>query len=229
MAAAVIKELTLACVAGLVARAATAQRARRLEFFVVDSATGTSVGHAEVLIERTTGDATRSSSRLTADSIGRFVLSAPIDERLFITTRRLGYLPSELQIAPSERDDSFMIALAPAVAVLAPTVTTAEPRTHRLDVVGFYERRRERPGTFLDSAAIAKEKPWDMMSVLRPYLRGCTMIFVDGMRLLSLRDVKVEDVIAIEIYRSNDQAPPQFANPIESLNRCGSIVVWRRF
>ena len=67
------------------------------------------------------------------------------------------------------------------------------------------------------------------MSLLRPYLRGCTMIFVDGMRLVSLRDVKVEDVLAIEIYKSNEQAPPQFANPIESSSRCGSIVVWRRF
>jgi hypothetical protein len=45
----------------------------------------------------------------------------------------------------------------------------------------------------------------------------------------ALRDVKVEDVLAIEIYRSNEQAPPQFANPIESMGRCGSIVVWRRF
>jgi len=196
---------------------------------VVDSVTGSSVGHAEVLIERTADGATRFSSQLTADSVGRFVLSTPVDERLLITVRRLGFSPSELRIAPSDRDDAFMIALAPAATVLAPTVTTAEPRTHRLDVVGFYERKRERPGTFLDSAAIAKQKPWDMMSVLRPYLRGCTMIFVDGIRLLSLRDVKVEDVIAIEIYRSNEQAPPQFANPIESLNRCGSIVVWRRF
>ena len=196
---------------------------------MVDSVTGSSVGHAEVLIERTADGATRFSSQLTADSVGRFVLSTPVDERLLITVRRLGFSPSELRIAPSDRDDAFMIALAPAATVLAPTVTTAEPRTHRLDVVGFYERKRERPGTFLDSAAIAKQKPWDMMSVLRPYLRGCTMIFVDGIRLLSLRDVKVEDVIAIEIYRSNEQAPPQFANPIESLNRCGSIVVWRRF
>jgi hypothetical protein len=98
-----------------------------------------------------------------------------------------------------------------------------------LEVTGFYERRHIGPGTFLDSAAIAKQKPWDLLSLLRPYLRGCTMIFVDGMRLVALRDVKIEDVLAIEIYKSNEQAPPQFANPIESLNRCGSIVVWRRF
>jgi len=68
-----------------------------------------------------------------------------------------------------------------------------------------------------------------MMSVLHPYLRGCTMIFDDGVRLLSLPDVTVEDVLAIEVYGSNQQAPPQFANPIEGMSRCGSIVVWRRF
>jgi hypothetical protein len=224
-----IRQLTLACCLTLVARGAAAQHSRRLEFFVVASTTGTTVGGAEVLIERTVGALTRSSSRLTADSAGRFALSAPPDERLLITVRRLGFLPSELTIAPSARDDVFMIALAPAATMLAPTVTTAEARAHRLDVVGFYERKRERPGAFLDSAAIAKQKAWDMMSLLRPYLRGCTTIFVDGIRLLSLRDVKVEDVLAIEIYRSNEQAPPQFANPIESMGRCGSIVVWRRF
>ena len=71
--------------------------------------------------------------------------------------------------------------------------------------------------------------PYDLLSLLRPYLHGCTMIFVDGMRLLALRDLKVQNVLAIEIYNSNLQAPPQFANPIESMSRCGSIVIWRRF
>jgi hypothetical protein len=73
-----IRQLTLACCLTLVARGAAAQHSRRLEFFVVDSTTGTTVGGAEVLIERTVGAVTRSSSRLTADSAGRFVLSAPL-------------------------------------------------------------------------------------------------------------------------------------------------------
>lgn len=32
----------------------------------------------------------------------------------------------------------------------------------------------------------------------------------------------------IEIYRSNEDAPAQFHNPYEGLQRCGSIVVWQR-
>jgi hypothetical protein len=34
------------------------------------------------------------------------------------------------------------------------------------------------------------------------------------------------DVLAIEIHKSNVQAPPQFAKPLEGLSRCGSIVGW---
>jgi hypothetical protein len=132
-------------------------------------------------------------------------------------------------LAATAADTSFVIALSPTAARLAPTVTQADRTTHQLEVLGFYERRHVGPGTFLDSAAIADKKPYDLMSILRPYLHGCTMIYIDGMRLLALRDVKVQDVIAIEIYKSNLQAPPQFANPIESVSRCGSIVIWRRF
>ena len=55
------------------------------------------------------------------------------------------------------------------------------------------------------------------------------MVFVDGMELENWRSVHLQDVAAVEIYHSNEQAPPRFVNPMESLNRCGSIVVWRRY
>ena len=80
----------------------------------------------------------------------------------------------------------------------------------------------------LDSAAIAKRNPADLYSLLKPYLHDCTIIYVDGV-LLPIPNLRIEDVLAVEIYRSNNQAPPQFANPMESLNRCGTIVIWRRF
>jgi hypothetical protein len=219
----------LCCGLALSARAASAQHMRRLEVFVIDSMSGAPIELADVQIVPKSHGGVRPPSRVMTDSVGRFLFSAASNEQLLISVRRLGFVPAEVASPPSENDDVMVIAMVPSPPVLAPTVTTAEPTTHRLEVTGFYERRHIGPGTFLDSAAISKQKPWDLLSLLRPYLRGCTMIFVDGMRLVALRDVKIEDVLGIEIYRSNEQAPPQFANPIESLNRCGSIVVWRRF
>jgi len=219
----------LCCCLALSARAASAQRIRRLEVVVIDSMSGAPIELADVQIVPKSHGRARPPAHVTTDSVGRFVFSAFSNEQLLISVRRLGFVPAEIATPPAENDDVMVIAMVPSPPVLAPTVTTAEPTTHRLEVTGFYERRHIGPGTFLDSAAIAKQKPWDLLSLLRPYLRGCTMIFVDGMRLVALRDVKIEDVLAIEIYKSNEQAPPQFANPIESLSRCGSIVVWRRF
>ena len=218
-----LSRVTLACFAlALSSRLAGAQPERRREIIVVDSESRAAVQMAEVRVSPL-------QTLATTDSAGRFVITTTDDQQILISIRRIGFAPVELRLEPTSRDTLFVIALSPTAAVLAPTVTQAEQTTRRLEVVGFYERRHERPGTFLDSATIADKKPYDMLSVLRPYLHGCTMIYVDGMRLLSLRDVKVEDVLAIEIYKSNLQAPAQFANPIESMGRCGSIVIWRRF
>ena len=207
---------------------AAAQATYRLAFTVIDSVSGACVPLASVEVALPAGAAV-ASSRLTTDSAGQFVIRAADGEQLLITVRRLGFLPAAVRISPSQRDSSFVIALAPSVAVLAPTITQAQATERRLAVKGFYERRHVGPGIFFDSAQIDQKKPYDLLSLLRPYLHRCTMIFVDGVRMLGLRDVKVEDVLAIEIYGSNLQAPPQFANPIESTSRCGSIVVWRRF
>lgn len=219
----------LCCGLALNTRSAGAQAMHKLEFIVIDSVSGAPVPLASVEVTSPARSGASSSARLTTDSVGQFVVGATDGEQLLISVRRLGFLPSEIRIRPTERDSTFVIALAPSAAVLAPTITRVEPTTHRLEVVGFYDRRHVGPGTFLDSAAIDDKKPYDLLSLLRPYLHGCTMIFVDGMRMLGLRDVKVQDVLAIEIYNNNLQAPPQFANPIESMGHCGSIVVWRRF
>lgn len=215
----------LCCGLALATRPAAAQSAHRLEFRVIDSVTGAPVPLANVDVTSPARVAA-ASTRLTTDSVGQFVVGAAEGEQLLISVRRLGFVPAAIRITPTPRDSIFVIALAPSAAVLSPTITRARGATRRLAVMGFDERRRVGLGTFLDSARIADKKPYDLLSLLRPYLHGCTMIFVDGMRLLGLRDVKVQDVLAIEIYDSNLQAPPQFANPIDS--RCGSIVVWRR-
>lgn len=55
----------------------------------------------------------------------------------------------------------------------------------------------------------------------RPHVR-------DVAPLLYLRDVDVRQVIGIEVYASNVQAPPQFPNLMDSEHRCNTILIWRR-
>lgn len=73
-----------------------------------------------------------------------------------------------------------------------------------------------------------KLKPLDLMAVIRQYVTGCTVIYVDRAMLYDLRDVDVRLVVGIEVCHNNSEAPPEFHNPIDSEHRCGTIVVWRR-
>ena len=217
------------CIAiGLFAGAAGAQGERRLELHVIDSVSGAPIDRADVRVLRTVKDVTGWMIQGRTDSSGRAVIVVPADEQLIMTVRRLGFASSMASVQPSDSDDVLVLALAPAVPTLAPVVTTAEPSSRLLNEAGFYERRRVRPGTFLDSAAITNKKPIDFLSVVRPYLKGCTMIYVDGLPMIALRDVDVRQVIGIEVYASNLQAPPEFPNPLDSEHRCNTILVWRR-
>ena len=54
------------------------------------------------------------------------------------------------------------------------------------------------------------------------------MIYVDGLPMIALRDVDVRQVIGIEVYASNLQAPSEFPNPLVSEHRCRITLVWSR-
>ena len=213
----------------LLVRCADAQAERRLDLHVIDSVSGAPVARAEVRVLKTVKDTAGWMLRQTTDSTGRAIILAPPHEQLLMMVRRLGFESAFVPVSPSDSDDVLVLALAPAAVKLAPIVTSAMPTSRVLGQVGFYERQRVRPGVFLDSAAIAYRKPLDLLSVIRQYLKGCTMIYVDGQPLLYLRDVDIRQVIGVEVYASNLQAPPQFPNPMDSEHRCNTIVIWRRF
>lgn len=212
----------------LSAQTVRAQVGRRLELHVIDSVSGAPVGSADVRVLKTVKDTAGWMLRQTTDGSGRAIIVAPPHEQLLMMVRRLGFESSFFPVSSSDSDDVLVVALARTVVKLAPMVTTAAPSSRQLTEVGFYERRRVRAGTFLDSAAIASGKPLDLVSVVRQYLKGCTMIYVDGLPLLALRDVDIRQVIGIEVYASNVEAPPQYPNPIDSEHRCNTILVWRR-
>lgn len=209
-------------------RTVRGQAERKVELHVIDSVTGAPVEHAEVRVIKTVKDTAGWGTRLITDVGGRTVVHAPTNEQLLMTVRRLGFTASAVFVPPSDSDDVMFVALAPRAATLPATVTRADKSNRQLTEAGFYERRRINAGTFLDSAAVADRKPLDLMAVIRPYVKACSMIYVDGLPLLSLLDVDVRKVIGIEIYASNVESPPEFKNPLDSEHRCNTIVVWQR-
>lgn len=212
----------------VIPRVAWSQAERRLELHVIDSVSGAPVAHAEVRVIKTVRDSAGWGSRVTTDSTGRALVRAPMNEQLLMIVRRLGFAANAFQVPPEDTDDVFFVALAPTAAVLPATVTRAARPIQQLTESGFYDRRRVRPGVFLDSAAIAALKPLDIMSVIRAHVTGCTVIHVDGLPLVDLRDVDVRQVVGIEMYPSNLEAPPKFPNPMDSKHRCGTILIWQR-
>ena len=213
----------------LLARGSRAQTERHLELHVIDSLSGAPVENAEIRVIKTVKDTGGWMIRRSTDTTGRALLAVPGHEHLLMLVRRLGYASSLLQVAAADDDDSFFVALAPTALALGTMVTTATPLSQRLTETGFYERRRARPGTFLDSAAIAARKPLDFIAVVRPYLtNACTMAYLDGLPLVDVRDIDVRRVVGVEYYPSNLEAPAQFPNRQDSEHRCATILIWRQ-
>ena len=213
----------------LLASRTHAQTERHLELHVIDSLSGAPVENAEVRVIKTVKDTAGWMIRRSTDTAGRAFLAVPGNEHLLMLVRRLGYASSLLQVTAANDDDSFFVALAPTALALGTTVTTATPLSRRLTATGFYERQRTRPGTFLDSAAIASRKPLDIISVVGPYIKNaCTMAYLDGLPLVDVRDIDVRRVVGVEYYPSNLEAPAQFPNRLDSEHRCATILIWRQ-
>ena len=166
-------------------------------------------------------------AQTNADSSGRFVVSVRAPASLALEVKRVGYRPVRLPLSAAPRLDSLVILLQAAPVPLDTVRTTATLADRTLAKAGFYERKRGYHGTFWDSTQVNRNHPATLLELLRPYLKGCTRIFVDGVAFARLSDVPIETVAGIEMYPSNASAPMQFFNPAESMKRCGSIVVWR--
>jgi hypothetical protein len=205
---------------------AAAQGAQAARAVVLDSATLAPIAGAALSLKF--GDTGEPASiwRATSDSSGAIRIPLDLGRRLDISVQRIGYSPRRLVI-DVDAVDTLRILLAPLpVSVAAVRVVERAPSSRALELSGFFDRRQAGIGKFLDSARIARQQPTSLTSLLRPYLKGCTMIFVDGFAQRELREVDPERVTGIEIYASNSEAPTMFRNPIESTKRCGSIVVW---
>lgn len=212
-----------------VSNAALSQGQRTLELRVIDSVTGAPVEHADVRVIKTVKDDGGWGTHVATDAAGRVTVRVPAHEHLFMVVHRLGFASTALQVAQADSDDVMFVALAPAALRLPASITMAASAIRQLTAAGFYQRQRANAGIFLDSAAIAAVKPLDLLAVLRPYLKNrCAVAYVDGFLMYDIRDVDVRQVVGMEYYASNAQAPPEFPNPVDSEHRCATFLIWQR-
>lgn len=140
-----------------------------------------------------------------------------------LAVRRIGYAPFETLVDLTPRTHRVEVTLKPISVELAPVEITASTRLQQqLDEVGFLHRRKEGFGKFMDAAEIARTHPFDVVSLFRPLIKGCTMIYIDGMPR-SLHEITVDQIAGFEYYARRVMTPAEFANPRVD---CGSLVVW---
>ncbi len=181
---------------------------------------------------------------------GAFVLAdIPPGERQ-LEVRRLGYAPLTYRIALTPGITTEVeVGLVPAPVEMEPIVATAE-RSLRLEIKGFYERRRWGEllglGEFFTEEDIERWRP----SLMTDFITNHTMlgtgltnrrmssgfsgltcqvsVLVDGMRVAvkDLRHVVLPiEVGAVEVYRGAAQLPARFAG---SDSRCGVVAIWTK-
>lgn len=141
-------------------------------------------------------------------------------------------------------DVDVVAELAPTAIPLAPVLVSTSRRS-RLDVTGFYDRRRTRSGHFITREQVENRPAMFLSDVLRtvPSLRltalpggqgsavtgrgGCfPTYYMDGVRMLDSVTldgfVLPDHVEGIEVY-TNATVPVQYAG-----GQCGAIVIWTR-
>ena len=144
---------------------------------------------------------------------------------LAVEVRRLGDTPYAGLVALPSVTFAARVELEPIARELPTVVTTAAVtyQDRMLEEGGFLRRQRVGFGHFLDPAEIEKLKPQSVRELLAPYLRGCTMMYMNGDRGALPPGLMVEEVVGVEVYSRSAMAPQAFINPRPD---CGSIVVW---
>lgn len=163
---------------------------------------------------------------LRVDSTGTFAFRGLAAGVYRLDVRNVGYEPYQgYFVLSANRDLRPRVPLTKLIPRLAGVVTTASAsyRSRLLESSGFRERERKGFGHFIDSRQIARLQPPSVLSLLRPYLIGCMIMYVNGARAAVPPGMTVDELVGVEIYRRKLQTPVEFQNETAT---CGSIVLW---
>ena len=191
------------------------------------ASTGPAVG-AEVrlsAVDPATESAVVSPPERTDDS-GSFAFRGLAAGAYRVSVRLVGYVSTAVDVSLTEGGTSQRtIVLVPLSPELERVLTTANRSrvANMLELRGFTGRRREGWGHFMPPEQLARSGATSLLSELKPWLRGCMIMYVDGVPASVPRSLQTRDVAGVEIYSRNLQAPAGYQS---ARGDCGSVLIW---
>lgn len=188
-----------------------------------------------------------------ADALGRFEVSAPGPGSYALRGGHMNAEPLISAGVTLTLDQVVDVELALPLRPfeLDPLLVSVRPERRFLVRNGFYERSRSALGTFITPELMERWRPFFPTDMLRRipgvrltpdprwptrfsitfsraglFMNNCQpKIFLDGVMMygLYINDLPVEDIAAMEVYKSGLQTPPQYAS---GGSACGAIVIW---
>ena len=187
------------------------------------------------------------------DSTGTFSFQLPGEGTYRLLGTRIGYQRVEtpgFEVAAGEALE-VDVHISTRAVLMTPLTITSRPepaRSRYLEMVGFYERERRSPGTFVRRDRVERSNAPGLSNLLselpgvrRTVVRGIPMIslnrqrtcppqvVLDGQPLLEYTRideiVHVRAVEAVEIYRGPSETPAEYAYRERG---CGMVVIWTR-
>ena len=191
----------------------------------------------------------------TTGSDGRFGLPDLLPGWHVVAFSHLGYQrrSESLEVRAGHATKIQVVLTVDAIA-LEPIEVTVDRRDRNLDRVGFYQRREDGWGNFVDREDIENWNPIDLTDALirfpgiaivadarspmdrrLRFRRGrgvCSpRVYLDGVMLTGLRAFSVDDIVnpmsvaGIEMYRGTAGIPAQYAGLGTA---CGVVLIWLR-
>jgi hypothetical protein len=176
-------------------------------------------------VDPATESAAVSPSERTDDS-GSFAFRGLGAGTYRLSVRLVGYVSTVVDVSLAEGGVSQpTIVLVPLSPELERVLTTANRSrvANMLELRGFTGRRMEGWGHFMAPEQLARSGATSLLSELKPWLRGCMIMYVDGVPASVPRSLQTRDVAGVEIYSRNLQAPAGYQS---ARGDCGSVLIW---
>jgi hypothetical protein len=192
----------------------------------VAAAAGAEIRLAGANTDRVDSSFTSRFPPVRSDDNGTFALRG-LDAGVYrLNVRLVGYISSVVEVTvPANGAVQARVVLEPVTQELERVITTAR-RTYvsqLLERRSFTERQRIGWGHFVGPDQLARSGSTSLLSHIKPWLRGCMIMYLDGAPAAIPQSLQTTDVAGVEIYSRNLQAPAAYQS---ARGDCGSILIW---
>ncbi len=191
------------------------------------------------------------SLRAETDAEGRFRIAGVEQGEITVSTRRLGFQPTSLQVrVPEAEGGSITLLVERNAQELAPVVVQAGRREYTGRMAGFLQRKDRGQGHFITRDQLDRAGYSQLTDHMRRIpgvrvlstrsathtvrFRGAScapLVWIDGAPAsageFDLASLAPHTLEGVEVYSGTSTVPPQFMW-MNGLGSCGVIAVWTR-